>query len=108
MSLTSTNVEDASFCNLLFFSPFTVNGLSNILHLWLNWFRRCTKDVPYCDSFPNARAGWLDTLNEDMKAPDVLNYHPPPAHLLRQVSFSDLNSGEVKNGDTRPETKEEQ
>ena len=43
-------------------------------------------DVPYCDAFPDAKAGWLDALKEDMKAPDVLSYHPPPAHLMRPVS----------------------
>lgn len=43
-------------------------------------------DVPYCDAFPTARAGWLDHLNEDMKAPDALGYYPPPAHLMRPIS----------------------
>lgn len=43
-------------------------------------------DVPYCDAFPDARAGWLDKLKEDMKAPDALGYHPPPAHLMRPIS----------------------
>lgn len=44
------------------------------------------KDVPYCDAFPDARAGWLDKLKQDMKAPDALGYHPPPAHLMRPMS----------------------
>lgn len=43
-------------------------------------------DVPYCDAHPQARAGWLDKLNQDMKAPDVLGYYPPPAHLMRPVT----------------------
>mmetsp|Transcript_38246 Transcript_38246/g.61964 ORF Transcript_38246/g.61964 Transcript_38246/m.61964 type:complete len:300 (+) Transcript_38246:1716-2615(+) len=38
--------------------------------------------VPYCDSFPGAKAGWLDELQEDMEAPDRLEYYPPPARLL--------------------------
>lgn len=42
--------------------------------------------MPYCDAFANARAGWLDKLDEDMKAPDVLGYYPPPAHLMRPVT----------------------
>lgn len=43
-------------------------------------------DVPYCDAYPDAKAGWLDTLKQDMKAPDALGYYPPPAHLMRPVS----------------------
>lgn len=43
-------------------------------------------DVPYCDAFPDARAGWLDKLKEDMKAPDALGYYPPPAHLMRPLT----------------------
>lgn len=37
--------------------------------------------IPYCDAFPQARAGWLDELEEDMDAPDHLPYSPPPPHL---------------------------
>lgn len=37
--------------------------------------------VPYADAFPHARAGWLDALDQDMRAPDLLGYSPPPAHL---------------------------
>lgn len=54
---------------------------------------RFFSDVPYCDSFPNAKSGWLDTLREDMKAPDALGYYPPPAHLMRRpVSPSNSES----------------
>lgn len=41
--------------------------------------------VPYADSFPNAKAGWLDTLRQDMKAPDRLSYFPPPKHLTQPL-----------------------
>ena len=38
--------------------------------------------VPYCDSFPDARAGWVDDLDGAGGAdPDHLPYWPPPAHL---------------------------
>lgn len=67
-------------------------------------------DVPYCDSFPKAKAGWLDTLREDMKAPDVLGYYPPPAHLTRQFGSSNNNESlttsqnvSLENGDALTE-----
>lgn len=67
-------------------------------------------DVPYCDSFPTARAGWLDKLNEDMKAPDTLGYHPPPAHLMRPVALPGTESGsrersEADNANVDSETR---
>ena len=38
--------------------------------------------VPYCDSFPDARAGWVDDLDGASGAdPDHLPYWPPPKHL---------------------------
>ena len=38
--------------------------------------------VPYCDSFPDARAGWVDDLDGAGGAdPDHLPYWPPPEHL---------------------------
>lgn len=42
-------------------------------------------DVPYCDAFPDAKSGWLDELEQDMKAPDALSYYPPPAHLMHAI-----------------------
>lgn len=56
-------------------------------------------DVPYCDAFPNAKAGWLDALKEDMKAPDALGYYPPPAHLMRPVTFP--SSSDMDQSDTQ-------
>lgn len=63
--------------------------------------------MPYCDAFPSARAGWLDKLDEDMKAPDVLNYHPPPAHLFRPVTFPELHSEKVESELSKSDTREE-
>lgn len=37
--------------------------------------------VPYCDSFPKARAGWIDEVAQDSNEPDHLTYSPPPRHL---------------------------
>merc|ERR1712232_535855 len=43
--------------------------------------------VPYCDSFPLARAGWLDEIpgagasEEAVNEPDRLSYWPPPQHF---------------------------
>lgn len=38
--------------------------------------------IVYADSFPAARGGWLDKLDEPMNAPDFLSYSPPPQRLL--------------------------
>lgn len=65
--------------------------LRSFTHL-KNVFGVCA-DVPYCDAFPEAQAGWLDKLQEDMKAPDVLGYHPPPAHLMRPVATAESAGG---------------
>jgi tRNA (Thr-GGU) A37 N-methylase len=40
--------------------------------------------LPFCDSFPEARAGWIDELPGAPDGPDHLNYYPPPAHLRKQ------------------------
>lgn len=43
--------------------------------------------VPYCDSFPGARAGWLDEIDgagateQASMEPDRLSYSPPPPHI---------------------------
>lgn len=37
--------------------------------------------VPYCDSFPQARAGWIDDLEGPADEADRLSYSPPPPHL---------------------------
>lgn len=65
-------------------------------------------DVPYCDAFPDARAGWLDKLKQDMKAPDALGYYPPPAHLMRPVSppGASMLSGSRQNESNRGESDE--
>lgn len=54
-------------------------------------------DVPYCDAFPNARAGWLDRLDEHMTAPDALGYWPPPEHLQLNARPTPEAGGEVEN-----------
>ena len=41
--------------------------------------------VPYCDAFPDARAGWVDALGEPPDGPDRLDYWPPPAHLAEDA-----------------------
>lgn len=63
-----------------------LNIILNRVLCFPNTKLRCNTDVPYCDAFPNAKAGWLDKLDQDMKAPDALGYHPPPAHLVRPLS----------------------
>lgn len=52
--------------------------------------------MPYCDAFPNAKAGWLDELEQDMTAPDALGYYPPPAHLMSGVEGA--NAGDAVGG----------
>lgn len=47
--------------------------------------------VPYADCVQDAKAGWLDKLNEDMIAPDTLGYFPPPAHLLSNHPIDETN-----------------
>ena len=37
--------------------------------------------VPYCDAFPDARAGWVDDLDGPADGPDRLAYWPPPNHI---------------------------
>lgn len=39
--------------------------------------------VPYCDSFPDARAGWLDEIGASSEQSDRLSYSPPPPHLRK-------------------------
>lgn len=67
------------------FTPFPQRKTKRVSYFF-NVTLRCNTDVPYCDAFPNASAGWLDKLDQDMKAPDTLGYFPPPAHLMRPVS----------------------
>merc|ERR1719383_1506062 len=38
--------------------------------------------VPYCDSFPKARAGWLDEIGATPSDGDHLSYSPRPPHLM--------------------------
>lgn len=46
--------------------------------------------VPYADSFPRAKAGWVDEVRAEE---DRLGYWPPPPHLLQQQrSVSDAGS----------------
>uniref|UniRef100_A0A6U1NSP7 TsaA-like domain-containing protein n=1 Tax=Fibrocapsa japonica TaxID=94617 RepID=A0A6U1NSP7_9STRA len=53
--------------------------------------------VPYCDAFPNARAGWLDEIDrEHIAGPDHLGYWPPPQRL----------QGEDETAQTLGESKE--
>lgn len=56
-------------------------------------------DVPYCDAFPNAKAGWLDELDESMTAPDALSYDPPPAHLMRALTPPGSPNTVERNGE---------
>ncbi|CAK9093207.1 unnamed protein product [Durusdinium trenchii] len=51
--------------------------------------------VPYCDSFPGARAGWLDEI-EDQAEADHLSYWPPPKHLSPDAVDREAADGEEK------------
>ena len=63
--------------------------------------------VPYCDSFPRARAGWIDELEGPADGPDRLNYWPPPAHLVADSrigppSLEAEDSGQSLSGGAQP------
>ena len=49
--------------------------------------------VKYADSFPEARAGWIDALEGPADGPDRLSYWPPPAHLMPRVTGSTATGG---------------
>lgn len=75
---------------IFFLCILTIEIFSVYLHMSL------IPDVPYCDAFPDARAGWLDNLQQDMKAPDKLGYFPPPSHLMRPVTPLGESSGTIE------------
>lgn len=57
--------------------------------------------IPYCDAFPDARAGWLDDASPETRRaagsgaedPDHLAYWPPPPHLLPGGVGEDVRAG---------------
>ena len=45
--------------------------------------------IPYADSFPEAAAGWVDSLGTGEISPDHLPYDPPPPHLAGREEDGD-------------------